>query len=349
MKKWIGLVIILAFTAGMVVAWRIYWKHEQLYPSTADAYVAGDIYQVAARIPGTIVRLPVDENQVIERGALIAELDPRDMDRAVDEAAAALQRARAVPATVRARIAQAQAEVDEAASKLHLKKTDLARFSELVAKSSIPRRTYDQAVTAEKVAAARKVAAQKALAAARAQLVVSERAIHMAQAALAAARLKRSFCTIRSPIAGIISKKTAHVGQVVSPGQPLCAVVPLEGEHLWIEANFKETQLARIHPGQEVRFYTDVDPGREYRGTVESLSAGTGAAFSLLPPENATGNWVKIVQRLPVHIAIDADSNALHALRLGLSVHVTVDTAAGAKALRGDPRGTNGNARAGQR
>jgi Multidrug resistance efflux pump len=181
-------------------------------------------------------------------------------------------------------------------------------------------------VAAEKVARARHQAALKALAGARAALKTARRAVHEAEVALAMARLKRSYCTVRTPIAGFVSKKTAHVGQVVAPGQPLCAVVPLAGRHLWIEANFKETQLARIRPGQPVRFHTDVDPGREYRGVVESLSAGTGAAFSLLPPENATGNWVKIVQRLPVRIAVLPGSNRDHSLRLGLSVHVTVDT-----------------------
>ncbi len=342
MKKWIGLGVILVFTGAMAVAWRVYWKHEQLYPSTGDAYVAGDIYQVSARIPGTILKLAVDENQVIARGAIIAELDPRDMDRAVNRAKAALDRAKAVPATIRARIAQARAEVQAAASDLRLKKTDLARFTELVAKSSIPKRTYDQAVVAEAVAAAREVAAQKALSAAQAQLVVSRRAVEIARQALMEAELKRSYCTIRSPVAGVVSKKTAHVGQVIAPGQPLCAVVPLEGEHVWIEANFKETQLARIHPGQPVRFHTDVEPGKEYRGTVESLSAGTGAAFSLLPPENATGNWVKIVQRLPVRIAVDKSSDAGRSLRLGLSVHVTIDTTGGEHPFASGAGSSNG-------
>jgi membrane fusion protein (multidrug efflux system) len=133
---------------------------------------------------------------------------------------------------------------------------------------------------------------------------------------------------ITSPIAGVVSKKSAQVGQVVAPGQPLCAVVPLEGDHIWVEANFKETELRRIRVGQPATFHTDVNRDRTYTGWVESLSAGTGAAFSLLPPENATGNWVKIVQRLPVRIAIDPASNADRSLRLGLSIHVEVNTLA---------------------
>jgi membrane fusion protein (multidrug efflux system) len=125
-----------------------------------------------------------------------------------------------------------------------------------------------------------------------------------------------------------VSKLTALAGQVVAPGQPLCAVVPLKGEHVWVEANFKETELTRIKVGQPAVFHTDVNPDRTYRGRVESISAGTGAAFALLPAENATGNWVKIVQRLPVRIAIDPGSDADGSLRLGFSVHVEVDTVA---------------------
>jgi membrane fusion protein (multidrug efflux system) len=141
--------------------------------------------------------------------------------------------------------------------------------------------------------------------------------------------LNRSYCEITAIVDGFVSKLTATAGQVVAPGQPLCAVVPLTGDHIWVEANFKETELARIRVGQPATFHTDVNPGRTYRGRVDSISAGTGAAFALLPPENATGNWVKIVQRLPVRIAVDPASNEDGSLRLGLSVHVEIDTLAG--------------------
>jgi membrane fusion protein (multidrug efflux system) len=176
------------------------------------------------------------------------------------------------------------------------------------------------------VAAADVESSQKALAAMEANLAVADRRIKVQEVRLANAELTRSYCTITSPVEGIVSKKSAQVGQVVAPGQPLCAVVPLEGEHIWVEANFKETEVLRIRVGQPATIHTDVNPDRAYTGWVESLSAGTGAAFSLLPPENAAGNWVKIVQRLPVRIAIDPASNADHSLRLGLSTHVEVNT-----------------------
>jgi len=329
-KKWIGLVVILLFIAGVVTAWFLYWKHEQVYPSTEDAYVAGDIYRISARVGGTILTLPVDENQPVTRDSIIATLDPRGYDRLVDRARAALAQARTVPAAKKAEIARARADVGAAESDLELKRLDLERFKNLVERKSIPQRSYDQAVAAEIVAAARLAAAKKGLAAAQAELVVSEKRVQTALVELERAKLERSYCTIRTPVAGFISQKTAQVGQVVAPGQPVCAVVPLGGGHVWIEANFKETQLGRIRPGQTVHFHTDVNPDREYTGRIESLSAGTGAAFSLLPPENATGNWVKIVQRLPVRIVVDPASNGDHSLRLGLSVHVSVDSTTGA-------------------
>ncbi len=349
MKKWIGLAVILLFVAGGVVTWFFYWKNAQLYPSTDDAYVAGDIYQISSRIPGTILNLDVDDNQPVAKGQVVATIDPEQYDREVDQAQAALAQARTIPARNRAKIAEAQADVQAASSALELARADLARFAELVKRSSIPKRAYDQAVTAEQVAAARLAAKQKAQAAAQASLDVSEKSVKQAETGVAAAQLRRSYCTILSPVAGLVSESTAQEGQVVAPGQPLFAVVPLHGDHLWIEANFKETQLARIRPGQTVRFHTDVDPKREYRGVVDSLSAGTGAAFSLLPPENATGNWVKVVQRLPVRIAVDPTSMAGQPLRLGLSVHVAVDTVDADREVGGSRSGATERAGDGER
>ena len=325
-RKWVGLLAIFLFVAGLIVVGAIYWKHAQIYPSTEDAYVGGDIYPVSSKIPGTILTLDVVDNQVVKKGQVIATLDPRDYDVAVDKASAGLAKARAMLAMDTARIEQAEAQLKAAESQLALARIELKRASSLYESKSIPKRQYDKAVTAYKVALAQYKVARKAITMAKARLAVSKREVRVSEAKLAKSKLERSYCTIVAPVDGVISKKSADVGQVIAPGQPICAVVPLKGEHIWVDANFKETQLRRIRPGQPVRFYTDVDPRRIYRGYVDSLSAGTGAAFSLLPPENAAGNWVKIVQRLPVRIAIDPRTNADHSLRLGLSVHVTVDT-----------------------
>jgi len=328
LRKWISFAVIVLVLASIAFAGYRYWQHSQVHPNTEDAYVSGDVFAVSSRVSGTLLTVEVLENQTITRGQVVATLDPRDYDAQVQQARAALEEAQSALATNRAQIAQAKAKADADASRLELSRINLERFAELYKRNSAPKQPYDNAVAAEQIAVADLAAAQKALAAVQANLSVAEQHVKLQETRLANAELTRSYCTIVSPADGVVSRKSAQAGQVVAPGQPLCAVVPLEGEHIWVEANFKETELRRIRVGLPATFHTDVDPDREYRGRVASLSAGTGAAFSLLPPENATGNWVKIVQRLPVRIAIDPASNADNSLRLGLSVHVEVDTLA---------------------
>lgn len=336
-KKWVWLAVILLVVAAIGMAGYRYWKHAQLYPSTEDAYVSGDVFAVASRIQGTLLTVEISENEAVKKGQVIATLDPGDSDKRVEEARSALDEARSMLATIRAQIAQAQAKVDADASRHELARLNLERFSELYQRNSAPKQRFDDAVAAEKVAAADLAASGKSLGAVQANLAVAEQHIKVQEVRLANAELNRSYCTITAPIEGTVSKKSAQVGEVVAPGQPLCAIVPLEGEHVWVEANFKETTLRNIRVGAPATFRNDVNPERVYHGWVESLSAGTGAAFSLLPPENATGNWVKIVQRLPVRIAIDPASNADRSLRLGLSVNVEVDTLAEARAVPNAP------------
>jgi membrane fusion protein (multidrug efflux system) len=328
LKKLISLAFILLVAAAIAFAGYRYWKHAQVHPNTEDAYVSGDIFAIASRVQGTLLTVEVTENQRVTQGQVIATLDPRDYDTQVEQVRTALEEARSALATNRAQIAQERAKLEANRSRLELARLNLQRFSELYHRNSVPKQRYDDAVAAEQVASADTASSEKGLAAVRANLVVAEQRVKLQEVRLANAELTRSYCTIVSPIDGIVSKKGAQVGQVVAPGQPLCAVVPLAGDHIWVEANFKETELRRISVGQPVTFHTDVNADRTYTGWVESLSAGTGAAFSLLPPENATGNWVKIVQRLPVRIAIDPASDTDHSLRLGLSVHVEVNTLA---------------------
>ncbi len=327
-RKWISLAVILVVVLAIAVAgWRR-WKHSQVHPNTEDAYVGGDVYAVSSRIPGTLLTVDAVENQEVRQGQLLATLDRRDADALVEQAETALAEARATLATRRAEIEEKRARSAADASRLELARTNLARYTELIRKNSIPRARYDDAVAAESVAGADLDASRKALAAKEADLGVADQKIRLQEARFRNARLNRSYCTITTIVDGIVSKLTATAGQVVAPGQPLCAIVPLTGDHIWVEANFKETELKHIRVGQPTTFRTDVNPDRTYSGRVESISAGTGAAFALLPAENATGNWVKIVQRLPVRIAIDPASNKDGSLRLGLSVHVEVDTLA---------------------
>jgi len=327
-RRWISLAAILAVVLAIAFAlWRT-WKHSEVHPNTEDAYVSGDVFTVSSRIPGTLQTVDVVENQEIGTGGVIATLDPRDADAQVEQAETALGEARATLATRKADIEEKRAKTVADASRLDLARTNLNRYAELTRKDSAPRARYDDAVAAESVAAADLEASRKALAAKEAELGVAEQRVRVQETRLKNARLNRSYCTITAIVDGTVSKLTATAGQVVAPGQPLCAVVPLSGRHIWVEANFKETELKRIRVGQPVTFRTDVNPDRVYTGRVEGISAGTGAAFALLPAENATGNWVKIVQRLPVRVAIDPASNKDGSLRLGLSVHVQVDTLA---------------------
>jgi len=325
-KRWIGLGAILVVAVVLVIAGVRDWHHRQIFPATDDAYVGGDVTSVASRVPGSLVEVPVQENQIVEAGQVIARLDPRDYQVAVAKQKAALATAEAAVALDEARVASARAQVTAAQAQAELARADRERFTALADRGSTDRRQRDQAVAASKVAEARLTAARKQLVAARAALAVDHSKVTKARTGVRFAELQLGYCTVTAPCAGIVAGKSAQQGQVVAPGQTLCRIAQLTGDHVWIEANFKETQLRRIRPGQPVTFRVDADRSREYRGHVASLAAGSGAAFSLLPPENATGNWVKVVQRLPVRIAVDPQEMPDCCLRLGLSCEVTVDT-----------------------
>ncbi len=324
--KWAVLIILIALAVGGGVIGYARWRHAQIFLKTENAYVNGNIFRVASRIPGKLSTLSVEENQAVTKGSEIATIDPAGYDAAVSRKEAALAEAKAGVLTGRAAISQARARVEAAVSRLNLAKIEKKRFSALYQRESVPKQKFDQAATGERIASAQLEAARKTVAFARADLVVKEKKIAAAEASLRSARLNRSYCTILAPATGYISQKSAEVGDVVAPGQPICAVVPLNPGAIWVEANYKETQLKRVMVGQKVSLKADVDKSRTFTGTVESLSAGTGASFSLFPPENATGNWVKVVQRLPVRIRINPGSDPDHILRLGLSVTCVIDT-----------------------
>ncbi len=259
MKKWISLaVIVLVLGVAAFMGYR-YWQHAKVHPSTEDAYVSGDVFAISSLIPGRLLTVDVTENQQVTKGQVIATIDPRDYDAQVQQASAALEEARSALATNRAQIAQAKAKVDADASKLALARLNLQRFSELYQRNSAPKQRYDDTVTAEQVAAADAVASTKALAAVEANLTVAEQRIKVQETRLAGAELTRSHCTVVSPVDGVVSRKSGQPGQVVAPGQPLCAVVPLQGGHIWVEANFKETDLRRIRIGLPATFHTDVN------------------------------------------------------------------------------------------
>ena len=394
--KWIGLAALVVVAAVLLAMW-----HYSGRQSTDDAQIDGHITQVSARVAGTVIAVNIKENQYVETGAVLAEIDPRDYQVAVERAKAELADARAnatamstdVPiskvttqtgvrtatgsveeaqagmgmaeqqvAAARAQLTSAQARLREREATALKTARDVERLKGLVAKEEIAQQQYDAAVGAADAAhaaadAARSdvVAAEAAVAAAqqrarqahgaatqasaslrqqsetagqqlqvtKARADVAEAQVQRAQSTLAQAELNLERTRIVAPAAGIVSRKSIEIGQVIQAGQPLLALVSL-GD-VWVTANFKETQLKNMRVGQ--RATVEVDAlGREFTGHVDSIAAATGAKFSLLPPENATGNYVKVVQRVPVKIVLDAGQDPDHRLRPGMSVAPTVFT-----------------------
>lgn len=366
--KWVVLAILILLVAAGYAVWSYYSARE----STDDAQIDGHIVPISARVGGTVEKVNVDDNQYVEAGAVLVQLDPTDYQVAVDRARAELQDAMAtlqaartgVPlthattsstlsnaqASLRAaqqEVTASQARLREAEAQYKLAADDVRRFAQLIKKDEIPQQRYDTAVTTEQQAAASVDAARAAVANARshvaqaeamlqgAQTVPQQVAITRAKASSAEANVARlkatlqqaelhlQYTVIRAPETGIVSKKTVEPGEVIQPGQPVLALVNLED--VWVTANFKETQLKNMHPGQHASIEVDAY-GRTYKGHVDSIGGATGARFSLLPPENATGNYVKVVQRVPVKIVFEKGQDPQHLLRPGMSVVPTVLT-----------------------
>jgi len=327
-RKWLTLAAILALALGAGVWGLRRWRHEALFVATEDAFIKGRVVAVASRVPGAILTLDVGENEPVKAGQRLAALDPRDLDALAAKARGSLAETRAAQALNRSQIAQAQAQVRAVDSQRALAELEAQRLEVLAERQAIPRQKLDHARSALQVATAQLDAARRQVAALEDALQVSTAKVAQSEAALEQALLQRSYCAVLAPCDGVVSRKLAEQGMVVAAGQPLLAVVPLDAGELWVEANFKETQLQRLRPGQHVTLRADVDD-LDFAGTVESLAAGTGSAFSLLPAENATGNWVKVVQRVPVRIRLAPGADPGHKLRLGLSVTAVVDTRTG--------------------
>jgi membrane fusion protein (multidrug efflux system) len=315
--------------AVCLLSWN-WWSFYRTHITTDDAYVRADIALVTSRIPGTIVDLPVVENSWVEAGALLAKLDPAEYEVGLRQAEAA--RARAIERVDQARAAARAADglVTLAVVALQQARLDHERASRLAVNQVTPVDRLDRSATALRTAEIQAEVARHDAERAHANLGIALDAatgdastVRQAIAARDAAALLVGYTELRAPIAGIVAKRMVEVGQRVQPGQALMMVVPLD--RVYVEANFKETQLERIYPGQTVTIVADMYPGYEYRGRVESLAPGSGAAFALLPPENAAGNWVKVVQRLPVRISFDQPPSDDRPLPVSISVVVTLD------------------------
>jgi membrane fusion protein, multidrug efflux system len=320
---------VVALAAAAVVGVR-WWRFYRTHVSTDDAYVRADIAQVTPRIPGTIVELAVQENTRVEQGDLIVRLDRAEYEVKLREAEAAVSRAIRTAEEMKAAVLTAESHLAVVEAELAQLRLDHSRAEQLTGRAAMPVERLDQARTALHAGQARVEAARHEVVGAQAALGIpldapsTETAIvRQAIAARDLAALLLSYADIRAPIAGVIARRTVELGQRIQPGQPLMMIVPLG--RVYVEANFKETQLSTVRVGQPAEVVADVYPDVVYRGHVESLAPGSGAAFALLPPENATGNWVKVVQRVPVRIALDEPPPIDRPLRVSLSVVATID------------------------
>jgi membrane fusion protein (multidrug efflux system) len=284
-----------------------YIVHHILYASTDDAFVEGHIVSIAPQVSGPVTSVPVDDNQRVKEGDLLFTIDARDYQAKVDTYQAAFEAAAAQAQQAEANIAAARAEADRT-------ETDLKRYESLAGTSGVSQQELDSAKAAA-------IAARAGLEVAVKQAAAAQAKVGQAHADLKQAQLDLSYTTMYSPANGRIAQKHAETGSYVEIGQPLMAVIRYE---VWVTANFRETQLDKIHPGQHVIISVDAFSGKKLDGRVNSIQAGTGARFSLLPPENATGNYVKVVQRVPVKITFDEPMDNLEHLGLGMSVEPDV-------------------------
>ena len=315
-----------------------WWTVGRFIESTDDAYAGGNVTAVAPHVAGFVGEILVKDNQRVAAGQLLVRLDARDFRAALDRAQAGFDQRQATLAGLEAKHALQQtmirqAEADLAAKSAHASFAgeDAIRYRDLAATSYGSRQNAERASATDREAQAVTRSAEAGLAAARQQLSVLEADIAAARAGIAQAKaeletagLNLGYTEIRAPADGYIGNRAAQVGAYVASGAYLLSVIPAHG--LWVDANFKEDQLAAMSPGQPATVVADVLPGKTFHGHVESLAPGTGAIFSVIPPENATGNFTKIVQRVPVRIALDDADARLGELRPGLSTTVSVDT-----------------------
>src|SRR5438445_1821017 len=300
---------------GLVAVGVRRWIYSLSHVSTDNAQVDGHIVPILPKVGGYVIDVRTDENRSAKAGDTLVVLDDRDYRARLAQAEGDLAVALAGVSN-RVRVGQAEAQVAQAQANAEKAHADLERIKPLAEKDIVPKQALDAAEAAAR-------AADAALAAAQAALLGADARVGAARAARDQAALNLSYTRITAPAEGVVSKKTVEVGQLVQPGQPLMSLVPL-GD-VWVTANLKETQTAAVTPGVPADFTVDAYPGRHFSGHVGSLSPATGAKFSLLPPDNATGNFTKVVQRIPVRIRPDK-ADPVHPLRPGMSVVVTIQT-----------------------
>lgn len=329
-----GTVVVAAVVVGV-----LYYLHTRDWETTDDAFIQADVTQVSPRVAGHVLAVYVTDNQDVKKGEKLVDLDPADFQARVEEAQAAVVAAEKGLLQAQDMVTSAQADVGQSEASEKAAKTEsdrahdeLKRYQSLSPEARIQQQLINyqaaaNAADAQLAAAHQKtVSAQSHVKSAQSQVQVAAAQIQQAQASSAAVKLQLGYAGIAAPISGFVTNKQINVGDYVQVGQALMALVPSDPAQgggtyrpgVYVIANYKETQLDQMKPGQEVEFTVDAYPGHTFHGHVDSIQRGSGAAFSLLPPENATGNYVKVVQRVPVKITFDSTDN--YRLGPGMSV-----------------------------
>jgi membrane fusion protein (multidrug efflux system) len=329
-KRPLVMAVLAMLLLGGAIAGLRYWQYARQHESTDDAFIQGHIIQISPKVSAQVMRVLIDDNMEVKQGDLLIELDPGDFEVALkqaqtNEAAARgrLQQAQAQLAVAQANVAQAQAQVVVAQANAVNAQADLPRYQS-VTSNAVSRQQVDSAIAAARTAKAKVDAARQQVSANQAQVAVdqsqittNEAEVQQAQAQVQQAQLNLSYTKLYAPANGRITQKNVEPGDYVQTGQALFALVQHD---VWVVANFKETQLTYMRSGQPAEIEVDTYPNHPFQGHVDSLQMGTGTAFSLLPPENATGNYVKVVQRVPVKIVFDEPPESVHLLAPGMSV-----------------------------
>jgi membrane fusion protein (multidrug efflux system) len=339
-KRLILLVVVVAVVVGAAVFGMHWWTVGRFLESTDDAYVGGDVTVMGPKVAGYITEIKVVDNQFVHAGELLVKIDDRDYVAALNKAEGSVAAEEALLANLDATeqlqhavVSQSKAGIDAANAETVRSRDDQVRYQTLSSRSAVSVESFQRADATYKTAQANGAKAQAAMLASQRQLDVIATQKQQARAALIQAKAERDmarlnvgYTELRAPVDGVIGNRRARVGAFAAANSQLLAVVPASG--LWVDANFKEDQLAHMHPGQAVTIEADVLPGQVFHGHLDSLAPATGAQFSVLPPENATGNFTKIVQRVPVRVYLDGEDGKLGKLRPGLSVIAEIDTKA---------------------
>jgi len=338
-KKRIVLALVgLAAVAGLAWYGAHWWNSGRFIEDTDDAYVGGNITVISAKVPGYLTEVTVIDNQAVHAGDVLARIDDRDYRAALIKAEGAIAAQQALIANLdatrelqQAVIAEARAGITASQAESRRAKDDQQRYQNLSAKAAVSLQSSQKADAQYQTALANDQKTQAQLTASQRELDVIGTRRQQAQAALAQAvaerdiaKLNLDYTVLRAPVDGTVGNRRARNGAFAAAGSQQLSIVPAHG--LWVDANFKEGQLAHFRPGMRASIEADVMPGHVFHGTVASLAPATGAQFSVLPPENATGNFTKIVQRVPVRILLDDKDGTLGTLRPGLSVTAEIDT-----------------------